>query len=60
MLYAQNSLRANCHLIPDNKIQLFVQKMLSGERSLRNVKTASNCHIAGALWKWQVKNDIIL
>lgn len=26
MLYAQNSLRANCHVIPDNKIQLFVQK----------------------------------
>ena len=58
MLYAQNSLRANCHLIPDNKIQLFVQKMLSGERRLRNVKTASNCQIAGALRKWQVKNDI--
>ena len=38
MLNAQNSLRANCHLIPDNKIQLFVQKMLSGERRLRNVK----------------------
>ena len=58
MLYAQNSLRANCHLIPDNKIQLFVQKMLSGQKRLRNVKTASNCQIAGALRKWQVKNDI--
>ena len=58
MLYAQNSLRANCHLIPDKEIQLFVQKMLSGERRLRNVKTASNCQIAGALRKWPVKNDI--
>jgi len=58
MLYAQNSLRANCHLIPDKKVQLFVQKMLSGERRLRNVKTASNCQIAGALRKWPVKNDI--
>lgn len=58
MLYAQNSLRANCHLIPDKKVQLFVQKMLSGERRLRNVKTASNCQIAGALRKWPVKTDI--
>ena len=58
MLYAQNSLRANCHLIPDKKIQLFVLKMLSGERRLRNVKTASNCQIAGALRKWPVRNDI--
>lgn len=58
MLYAQNSLRANCHLIPDKKIRLFVEKMLSGERSLRNVKTASNCQIAGALRTWTVKKNI--
>lgn len=32
--------------------------MLSGERRLRNVKTASNCQIAGALRKWPVKNDV--
>ena len=58
MLYAQNSLRADCHLIPDKKIKFFVEKMLSGERSLRNVKTASNCQIAGALRRWTVKKDI--
>lgn len=32
--------------------------MLSAERRLRNVKTASNCQMAGALRKWPVKNDI--
>lgn len=58
MLYAQNTLRANCHLIPDKKIRLFVEKMLSGERSLRNVKSASNCQIAGALRRWTVKENI--
>lgn len=34
MLYAQNSRRANCHLIPDVTIQQFVERMLSGERRL--------------------------
>lgn len=32
--------------------------MLSGERSLRNVKDAANCQVAGALRKWAVNNDI--
>lgn len=58
MLYAQNSLRANCHLIPDKNIQCFVERMLSAERSLRNVKSAVNCQIAGALKKWTVNNEI--
>ncbi|KAJ7394520.1 hypothetical protein OS493_000335 [Desmophyllum pertusum] len=49
MLYAQNSLRANSHLIPDKNIQCFVERMLSAERSLRNVKSAVNCQVAGAL-----------
>ena len=58
MLYTQNSLRANCHLIPDKEIQLFVERMLSVERSLRNVKRASNCQIAGALRRWTFNPDI--
>ena len=58
MLYAQNSLRLNCHLIPDKNIQRFVERMLSAERSLRNVKRAVNCQIAGALKKWSVNNEI--
>ena len=32
--------------------------MLSAERSLRNVKSALNCQIAGALKKWTVNNEI--
>jgi len=32
MLYAQNSLRANCHLIPDKKIQLFVEKEVNSQK----------------------------
>ena len=58
MLYAQNSLRANCHLIPDVTIQQFVERMLSGERRLRNVKKAANCQIAGALRRWTADDDI--
>ena len=58
MLYAQNSLRSKCHLISDKNIQFFVEKMLSGDRSLRNVKSAANCQVAGALKKWAVNNDI--
>ena len=58
MLYAQNSLRANCHLIPDKTIQQFVERMLSGERRLQNVKSAANCQIAGALRRWTT-NDAI-
>jgi len=58
MLYAQNSHRANLHLIADKKIQSFAQQMLSGERSLQNVKKAANCQVAGALRKWTVDNEI--
>lgn len=58
MLYAQNSLRANCHLIPDVTIQQFVERMLSGERRLRNVKKAANCQIAGALRRWTADDNI--
>ena len=58
MLYAQNSLRSNLHLIADKKIQSFAQQMLSGERSLQNVKKAANCQVAGALRKWTVDNEI--
>lgn len=58
MLYAQNTLRANCHLIRDKQIQSFIERMLSGERKLRNVKTVTNCKIAGALRRWTVKSDI--
>jgi len=57
MLYAQNSLRSNLHLIADKKIQSFAQQMLSGERSLQNVKKAANCQVAGALRKWTVDNE---
>lgn len=39
-------------------MQFFVEQMLSGERSLRNVKSAANCHVAGALTKWTVNNEI--
>ncbi len=58
MLYAQNSLRTKCHLIPDKNIRIFVEQMLSGERSLRNVKNAANCHVAGALKKWKFNDEI--
>ena len=39
-------------------MQFFVEQMLSGERSLRNVKSAANCQVAGALTKWTVNNEI--
>ena len=58
MLYAQNSLRSKCHLISDKNIQLFLEKMLSSDGSLQNVKSAANCHVARALKKWAVNNDI--
>ena len=35
MLYAQNSLPTKCHLISERNMQFFVERMLSGERSLR-------------------------
>lgn len=58
MLYAQNALRSKCHLISDKNVQFFVEQMLSGERSLRNVKSAKNCQVAGALKKWAVNNEV--
>lgn len=58
MLYAQTSLRSKCYLIPDKNVQLFLEKMLSGDRSLQNVKSAANCRVARALKKWAVNNDI--
>ena len=39
-------------------MQFFVEQMLSGERRLRNVKSAANCQVARALTKWTVNNEI--
>ena len=58
MLYAQNSLRTKCYFISEKNVQFFVEQMLSGERSLQNVKSAANCQVAGALTKWTVNNEI--
>ena len=58
MLYAQNYLQSKCRQISDKNIPVFVEKMLSGDRSVRNVKNAANCQVARALKKWTVNNDI--